>query len=134
MIDHLSTYTQHFDAARPFYCATLGALGYPVTFEMVSTWDEDFPTGRLCAFGPDGKAVLWLIETKEPSTPRHLAFTAATRDLVHAFYDAGLASGGQTNGEPGLRPIYHEHYYGAFLLDPDGNNVEAVCHSPLTSE
>ncbi len=75
-----------------------------------------------------------MIETKESATPRHLAFTAATRDHVHAFYEAGLSSGGQTNGEPGLRPIYHDDYYGAFLLDPDGNNVEAVCHSPLPSE
>ena len=130
MIDHLSSYTQHFDSARQFYESTLTALGYPVVAEMVASWEEAFPTRRLCAFGPNGKAILWLIESTELATPTHLAFAAESRDLVHAFYDIGLANGGRNNGEPGLRPVYHEHYYGSFLLDPDGNNVEAVCHKP----
>jgi len=130
MIDHLSSYTRHFDSARQFYESTLTALGYPVTAEMVASWDEAFPTRRICAFGPNGKAVFWLIESTEEHTPRHLAFAAASREDVHAFHDAGLANGGQSNGEPGPRPIYHQHYYGSFLLDPDGNNIEAVFHSP----
>ena len=71
-----------------------------------------------------------VVEALEPYSPRHVAFTAADRDAVKAFYEAALAAGGKDNGEPGLRPIYHEHYFGAFVLDPDGNNVEAVCHAP----
>ena len=67
---------------------------------------------------------------KEAASPRHVAFAAPDRAAVAAFHAAGLAAGGQDHGEPGPRPIYHEHYYGSFVLDPDGNNVEAVCHAP----
>ncbi len=68
---------------------------------------------------------------RDPVTPSaHIAFAAPDRATVDAFHDAALAAGGRDNGEPGPRPIYHEHYYGAFVLDPDGNNIEAVCHLP----
>jgi hypothetical protein len=99
-----------------------------VQTEFVAEWDTDFPTRRCCAFGENGKPSFWVIETKEVITPRHTAFAAKSRTDVDAFYVQGLANGGADNGEPGLRPMYHEHYYGSFLLDPDGNNVEAVCH------
>ena len=129
MIDHLSSYAIDFPAARSFYLAALAPLGYGIQHEMVASWDTGFPTRRACAFGPPGKSCFWVIETKQQVTPRHTAFAARDRGGVRAFYDAGLAAGGRDNGAPGLRPIYHEHYYGAFLLDPDGNDVEAVCHA-----
>ena len=84
----------------------------------------------MCAFGPEGKPIFWIIETKDSYTPRHTAFSTDSRELVDKFHEAGVQNGGTDNGAPGLRPMYHEHYYGAFLIDPDGNNIEAVCHAP----
>lgn len=130
MIDHLSTYATDYIATRDFYVAAFAPLAFPLLFEEVTSWDAQWPTRRMCAFGPEGKPIFWVIETVEPASPRHTAFVAPNRDAVADFYHAGLAAGGQDNGAPGLRPIYHEHYFGAFLLDPDGNNVEAVCHTP----
>ncbi len=130
MIDHVSTYTTNFDAARAFYLASMEALGYGVQAEFTATWDTEFPNRRAVAFGPSGKAVLWVVEVKSAYTPRHIAFVAADNAAVRAFHAAALATGGTDNGSPGPRPVYHEHYYGAFALDPDGNNVEAVNHAP----
>ena len=128
MIDHLSTYASDFSAAKSFYDAVLPSLGYPIQMEMVTTWDEAFPTRRLAAYGPE-RPVFWLVESPdEPATPRHVAFVAHEREAVDRFWNNGIAAGARDNGAPGPRPHYHEHYYGAFLLDPDGNNVEAVCH------
>ncbi|MGH8265379.1 MAG: VOC family protein [Steroidobacteraceae bacterium] len=131
MIDHLSSYTTDFPAALRVYDAALKALGYERVVNMVATWDTDFPTRRVAAYGPAGKAALWVIEVpaKDKATPRHLAFAAASKAAVDAFYQAALAAGASDNGAPGPRPIYHEHYYGAFVFDPDGNNIEAVCHT-----
>ncbi|CAA0099023.1 Uncharacterised protein [BD1-7 clade bacterium] len=130
MIDHLSTYTTDYPKTHAFYQAAFDALGYSQQAEFVAHWNESFPTQRNCAYGPEGKPVFWIIETQTPATPRHIAFAASSRAAVDAFYHAGLAEGGHCNGKPGLRPIYHADYYGAFLIDPDGNNVEAVCHLP----
>lgn len=126
MIDHLSTYTLDFEKAQTFYERTLGALGYQQTASLVATWDAEFPARRMTAFGPDGKRVLWLIEVKDPVTPRHVAFVAPTRKHVRAFFEVALANGGTDNGGPGPREQYHPTYYGAFVLDPDGNNLEAL--------
>lgn len=130
MFDHLSTYATDFDATKTFYDHALAALGYSVQMEFVAEWNTDFPTQRMCAYGPDGQPNFWIIEVKQPYTPRHLAFCASDRNQVGTFYQVALKGGGVDNGEPGLRPTYHEHYYGAFVLDPDGNNIEAVCHLP----
>ncbi|GAB1137855.1 MULTISPECIES: VOC family protein [Shewanella] len=130
MIDHLSSYATDYPRTRDFYLETLNALGYPLVMELVAEWNSEFPSQRMCAFGPDNKPVFWIIETKTPHTPRHIAFTAADRNAVSRFYQLALEHGGQCNGLPGLRPHYHAHYFGAFVLDPDGNNVEAVCHQP----
>ena len=130
MIDHLSTYAADYGATKSFYEAALAPLGYGVQHEMVTSWDEAFPERRCCAFGPAGRTVFWVIETKQVVSPRHVAFAAADRGAVSAFHEAGLRAGGRDHGAPGPRPVYHEHYFGAFLLDPDGNNVEAVCHAP----
>lgn len=130
MIDHLSTYATDYEKTKAFYEAAFSPLGYYVQTEFVAQWNTEFPTQRLCAFGPTGKPVYWVIETQIAHTPRHVAFCAEDRDKVNLFYQKAIESGGIDNGEPGLRPVYHEHYYGAFVLDPDGNNVEAVCHTP----
>jgi catechol 2,3-dioxygenase-like lactoylglutathione lyase family enzyme len=74
--------------------------------------------------------MFWVIEVKQPASPRHVAFTASDRKAVAAFHAAALRVGAKDNGAPGPRPKYHAHYFGAFVLDPDGNNVEAVCHAP----
>jgi predicted lactoylglutathione lyase len=128
MFDHISTYAKDYVATVKFYKAAFAPLGYTVQTEFVAEWDTDFPTRRCCAFGENDRKSFWVIETKETITPRHIAFTAESRSEVDAFYTGGMASGGEDNGAPGLRPTYHEHYYGAFVLDPDGNNTEAVCH------
>lgn len=130
MLDHISSYATDYDKTKAFYDAALGALSYVEVAQMVMDWDEELPGRRACAYGPNGKATFWVIETMVEYTPRHMAFVAADRDAVARFHEAGLASGGQDHGAPGPRPIYHEHYFGSFLLDPDGNNVEAVCHQP----
>ena len=108
----------------------LNPLGYSLQTEFVAVWNTEFPTQRACAFGVNDKPIFWIIESKVEYTPRHMAFSANKREHVDQFYKQSLAAGGTNNGEPGARPIYHEHYYGAFVYDPDGNNVEAVCHAP----
>lgn len=128
MIDHITSYATDFEATRTFYDAALSALGYPRNFNMVTAWDPEFPTRRVCAYGAGTKPTFWISETREAVTPRHIAFAAADTAAVDAFYAAGLESGGKDNGAPGPRPHYHASYYGGFLLDPDGNNVEAVFH------
>jgi catechol 2,3-dioxygenase-like lactoylglutathione lyase family enzyme len=132
MIDHLSTYTTDFPASQRFYDAALKALGFERVVNMVASWDAAFPTRRVCAYGPPGKPVLWVaeVEAKDRATPRHLAFVATSRAAVDAFHRAALAAGAKDNGAPGLRPVYHANYYGAFVFDTDGNNIEAVCHAP----
>lgn len=130
MIDHLSTYATEFAATRAFYEAVLPVLGFTVQADLVAEWDPAFPERRMCAFGPEGRPVFWVIEVREPATPRHVAFAAADRAEVARFHAVGLAAGGVDHGAPGPRPEYHPDYFGAFLLDPDGNNVEAVCHTP----
>ncbi|MGI0119961.1 VOC family protein [Zooshikella sp. RANM57] len=130
MFDHLSTYATDYDATKKFYDNAMATLGYAIQMEFVAEWNSEFPTQRMCAFGPKGKPAFWIIEVKEKYTPRHIAFSAVKRKEVDLFYDAAIKGGGHDNGKPGLRPMYHEHYYGAFVIDPDGNNIEAVCHQP----
>jgi catechol 2,3-dioxygenase-like lactoylglutathione lyase family enzyme len=130
MIDHLSFYATDYLASKAFYAAVLESLGYGLGQELTATWDPEFPGRRMCAFGPPGKSIFWLIEVKTPATPRHLAFTARDRAAVDSFHRAALKAGAKDNGAPGERPHYHPHYYGAFVLDPDGNNIEAVHHGP----
>jgi catechol 2,3-dioxygenase-like lactoylglutathione lyase family enzyme len=131
MIDHISSYTTDFPAARAFYEAVMHSLGYAIQAEMVTDWDSDFPERRCCAWGPSGKSVFWVIEVREAYSPRHIAFSASSRTAVDHFYKAAMSAGGRDHGEPGVRAVYHADYYGAFVLDPDDNNVEAVCHTPV---
>jgi catechol 2,3-dioxygenase-like lactoylglutathione lyase family enzyme len=117
MIDHISIKVRDHAAAVKFYAAALQPLGYKVMMEFPGA------TG-LGATMPD----LWLIQS-EQTAPTHVAFSA-DRKTVDAFHRAGIEAGGKDNGAPGLRAEYHPTYYGAFILDPEGNNIEAVCHAP----
>ena len=118
MMDHICIRVKDLAASRRFYAGALSGLGYMVL--------HDFP--EWIGMGDGGKAHLWLVGEAPHTSGLHLAFACNDRVTVDAFHRDGLAAGGRDNGEPGLRPQYHANYYGAFLLDPDGNNSEAVYH------
>ena len=121
MIDHTGVIVGSFEASSRFYAAALAPLGYELLLEFHAS---------VAGFGEPGKPDFWIAQG-EPNTPRiHVAFRADTRREVDAFYEAALGAGARDNGAPGLRAQYHPDYYGAFTLDPDGHNIEAVCHSP----
>ncbi|MGH8134396.1 MAG: VOC family protein [Steroidobacteraceae bacterium] len=118
MYDHIGLKVKDLDASVRFYSAALGALGHVLPFSDQST----------AGFGPEGAPALWLYaDAKLAHSVVHVAFTAGSRAAVDAFYRQGLKAGGRDNGAPGLRKDYSPTYYAAFLFDPDGNNVEAVC-------
>ena len=127
MIDHTGLQVSDPAVSRNFYEKALAPLGYKVMMEI----PKEFTGGRVVlGFGVPPKPDFWMQEGS-PSTPRiHIAFRAESRAQVDAFYRAALGAGGKDNGPPGPRPQYHEHYYGAFVLDPDGYNIEAVIHTP----
>jgi catechol 2,3-dioxygenase-like lactoylglutathione lyase family enzyme len=118
MIDHVSVRVMDFPRSVAFYKAALAPLGYDVLMEYPGA----------AGLGTPGKPDVWLMQTDKPLNPTHLALTSE-RDLVDAFHEAALAAGGTDNGPPGLRSDYHPHYYAAFILDPEGNNIEVVCHA-----
>lgn len=122
MFDHVKFGVSDYAASKAFYQKALEPLGVAVVGEGVPTYGVE-----LC-----GKtdASLCLFQTAEKPAHLHLAFTAETRQQVDAFHRAALAAGGKDHGPPGLRPQYHASYYAAFVLDPDGHNLEAVCHKP----
>ncbi len=107
--------------SRAVYGQALAPLGVRVVLDLPG----------YIGFGDDGKP-WFFVASRAPTERVHIAFSAESRALVDAFHAAALSAGGQDNGAPGLRPIYHAHYYGAFVYDPDGNNIEAVCHRPVT--
>jgi catechol 2,3-dioxygenase-like lactoylglutathione lyase family enzyme len=127
MFDHVGFAVTEFDRSKRFYTAALAPLSITLIMEVTP---EQTGLGSHAGFGADGKAFFWIGNHGQPLTGLHVAFTAASRRQVDEFYRAALRIGGRDNGAPGLRPHYHENYYGAFVLDPDGNNVEAVCHLP----
>jgi catechol 2,3-dioxygenase-like lactoylglutathione lyase family enzyme len=118
MIDHLGLRTKQFGALAEFFEKALAPLG--------CTKLVQFDGGA--GFGRDGKPSLWIGASNETASSVHIAFASPTREMVNAFHAAAIAAGAQDNGKPGLRPEYHPNYYAAFVIDPDGNNVEAVCH------
>jgi catechol 2,3-dioxygenase-like lactoylglutathione lyase family enzyme len=120
MFDHVGFGVSDYAASKAFFLKALQPLGVTVVMEG--------PSGL--GLGQNGKPSLWLFQTTEKPAPLHLAFAAASRQLVDAFHRAALEAGGKDNGAPGLRPRYHASYYGAFVIGPDGHNVEAVCHRP----
>lgn len=125
MLDHIGFPVSDFDRAKAFYAAALAPLGYALVMEVT-----DEQTGGHAGFG-DGHPDFWIGTGKTAATTTHVAFRAKDRATVDAFYKAAIAAGGRDNGAPGIRPHYHKDYYGAFVLDADGNNIEAVCHTPL---
>ena len=122
MLDHVGFTVTDYERSKAFYAKALAPLGLTLLME---------PSGRAAGFGEGGKPFFW-IETRGPAVQRglHVAFAVESRETVDAFHAAALAAGGTDNGAPGVRAIYHPTYYGAYVLDPDGNNVEAVCHRP----
>ena len=127
MIDHISLRVADFARSRAFYDAALAPLGAGVRMEVSA---EQTGGVAYAGYGKD-RPTFWIAEAAPVSGPTHVAFVTASRAEVDSFYEAALAAGGRDNGAPGLRPYYHPNYYGAFVLDPDGNNVEAVCHAPV---
>ena len=125
MIDHIGFAVSNIERSKPFYVAALKPLGIAVVMEVTA---EQTGADAHAGFGKDDKAFFWIGGGAKPKGGTHVAFTAPTRADVDTFYRAALAAGGRDNGAPGLRPYYHEHYYGAFVFDPDGNNIEAVCY------
>jgi len=121
VIDHMGIRVSNLDRSIEFYTKALAPLGYA----LVMKWEA------FAGFGVDGKSDFWIDGSQAPKEPIHVAFRATGRKLVRDFYDAAIAAGGKDNGAPGPRPHYHEHYYGGFVHDPDGHNVEAVCHEPF---
>jgi len=118
LIDHLSIVVSDLDASKRFYKAVLEVLNVPLGNESDDYLEAD---------------ELYISRGPSPSGPIHLAFVARAREDVDRFYKTALAAGGRDNGAPGLRPEYHEDYYGAFVLDPDGNNIEVVFHGNETA-
>ena len=127
MLDHIGIGASDFAASRAFYEAALTPLGITLVMEV-----KPGQTGGYhgLGLGKGAKPFFWLGDGGAKGTGGHIAFAADTRAEVDAFYAAAMAAGGRDNGGPGLRPWYHPNYYGAFVLDPDGTNVEAVCHRP----
>jgi catechol 2,3-dioxygenase-like lactoylglutathione lyase family enzyme len=132
MIDHLGFDCSDYPRSRAFYERALAPLGISLVMEITKERSGGY---EGCGFGEGGKPEFWIGSNTGPGSqpvPRslHVAFRAADRKTVDAFYAAAIAAGGTDNGAPGLRPHYHANYYGAFVFDPDGHNVEAVCHRP----
>jgi catechol 2,3-dioxygenase-like lactoylglutathione lyase family enzyme len=123
MIDHVTIAVADFTRANAFYQGALKPLGLGAVMEAEG--DDEY-----AGFGAEGKAFCWIAAGDKPRGGTHVAFAARTRAEVDSFHRAAIAAGGRDNGAPGLRPQYHPNYYGAFIFDPDGNNIEAVCHSP----
>lgn len=133
MIDHTGVVVSDFAASKAFYSTALGAIGLSLLMEFPAS-----VTGStdVAGFGdPDTltqglSPEFWLARGTSGSNPLHVAFRVSSHALVDAFHKAALGAGGRDNGAPGPRPQYHPTYYAAFVLDPDGHNIEAVCHAP----
>ena len=123
MFDHVGFGVTDYAASKAFFLKALEPLGVVIVGEGVPTYGVE-----LCH--PQGTVSLCLFQTTEKPAHLHVAFAAKTREQVDAFYRAALAVGGKDNGPPGLRPNYHANYYAAFVIGPDGHNIEAVCHKP----
>lgn len=127
MLDHVGLVVSDLKRSVAFYKAALAPLG--ITMLMEVTPEMSGGEGHA-GFGSEGKAYFWISTGKDHKGHTHVALTAKDRASVEAYYQAALKAGGKDNGLPGLRPHYSEHYFAAFVLDPDGHNIEAVCHKP----
>jgi catechol 2,3-dioxygenase-like lactoylglutathione lyase family enzyme len=127
MLDHIGLAVSDFARARGFYDQALEPLGIAL---VMSVGAEETGGAKHAGYGSQGKPYFWIGTGGPPTGHVHVAFAAPDRKTVDAFYAAAMAAGGRDNGPPGVRAQYHPNYYGAFVLDPDGHNIEAVCHAP----
>ena len=125
MIDHIGFSVSDYARAKAFYQQALAPLGYVLVKEV----QQDENDASAAGFGVNGKPDFWIGGEGGLNKPVHIAIAARDRASVDAFYQAAIAAGGKDNGPPGIRARYHPNYYGAFVLDADGNNIEAVCHT-----
>ncbi|HXQ11492.1 MAG TPA: VOC family protein [Caulobacteraceae bacterium] len=124
MLDHIELAVTDIATARAFYDQALGAVGAEVVMSVGSG-------ARIAlGYGSEGKPCFWVVQGPPLTGHLHVAFAVKDRATVDAFHAAAIAAGGRDNGPPGLRPQYHPNYYGAFVFDPGGHNIEAVCHMP----
>ena len=121
MFDHVKFGVSDYEVSKSFYLQALAPLG-------VVAGSEGPPSYGIELYVPDGESSLCIFQSNERQAHIHLAFVATSRQQVEAFYRAALDAGGKDNGPPGLRPTYHANYFAAFVIDPDGHNIEAVCH------
>ena len=128
MIDHIGFPVSDYAKSKIFYTQALAPLGYTLVMEVGAELTES--RAPAAGFGAGGKPDFWIGGEGGLEKPVHVAIVAKDRASVDAFHRAALTAGGKDNGAPGLRPHYHANYYGAFVLDPDGHNIEAVCHAP----
>lgn len=128
MIDHVGFAVSDYARAKAFYTQALAPLGYTLVKEVPGSVTESH--APAAGFGIAGKPDFWIGGEGKLEKPVHVAIVAKDRPTVAAFHRAALKAGGKDNGGPGLRPHYHPNYYAAFVLDPDGHNIEAVCHAP----
>jgi catechol 2,3-dioxygenase-like lactoylglutathione lyase family enzyme len=126
MLDHITFGVADFERATAFYDKALAPLGIS---RLMGVSAAESGGSAFAGYG-DTRPFFWIGEAEAAKGPIHVAFTAPDRKTVDAFYAAALAAGGRDNGAPGLRPHYHPTYYGAFVVDPEGHNIEAVCHAP----
>jgi len=120
MLDHVTIGVRDVEQAKKFYDRALAPLGITRLYAEGE---------RFAGYGVAPKAFFWIGSRQDSQTGAHIAFTAPDRATVQRFHREAVAAGGKDNGQPGLRPHYHPNYYGAFVLDPDGHNIEAVCHA-----
>jgi len=128
MIDHVGFAVSDLARSSAFYAAALAPLG--ITEQMRVTPEQTESGGTAIGYGKADNPFFWIGDNERVGQGTHVAFTAASRDEVDAFYEAALGAGGADNGGPGIREHYHPNYYAAFVFDPDGSNIEAVCHKP----
>ncbi len=128
MIDHIGFPVADLARSKAFYLQALAPLGYSIVMEAPADVTES--GAAALGFGKDNKPDFWIGGEGGLRGILHIAIVAGSRAEVDAFHKAALAAGAKDNGAPGLRPHYHPNYYGAFVLDPDGHNIEAVCHKP----
>lgn len=126
MLDHIGLTVSDFARSRAFFDAALAPLGIGVVMEV--TPEQTGGASQHLGYGSEQRPYFWIGTGGPPTGRLHVALAAKDRAAVDAFYAAAMAAGGQDNGPPGLRAHYHPTYYGAFVLDPDGHNIEAVCH------
>lgn len=121
MFDHVKFGVTDYAASKAFYVRALAPLGVAIVSEDLPSYGVEMSNGQ-------SEASLCLYQTEDKPVPLHIAFAAATREQVDHFYRSALKAGGKDNGPPGIRPRYGDSYYAAFVIDPDGHNIEAVCH------